>query len=85
MGIRTSAVISEMDSPLGRMVGNAMEVAEAVQCLRGQGPRDLEELVIKQGGLLLASSGNTEVAVETGEELIKAALGSGKALSKVQF
>ncbi|MGB9790702.1 MAG: thymidine phosphorylase [Thermotoga caldifontis] len=43
-GKRAKAVISNMDQPLGKMVGNALEVLEAIECLKGQGPRDVMEL-----------------------------------------
>lgn len=49
MGIRTGAVLSRMDAPIGRMVGNTLEVCEALECLKGQGPDDLEELVKSLG------------------------------------
>ena len=71
MGIRTTAVISQMNDPLGRCIGNSLEVAESIQCLKGLGPSDLEELVIKQGGLLLGTSGNTQTDLQSGEEAIR--------------
>lgn len=43
-GKKAKAVISNMDQPLGKMVGNALEVLEAIECLKGQGPRDVTEL-----------------------------------------
>ena len=44
------AVISQMESPLGRCVGNSLEVKESLDCLRGGGSRDLRELVVLEGG-----------------------------------
>ena len=58
-GRRTVAVISEMDRPLGRAVGNALEVAEAVETLRGGGPADLRALALHEAATLLTLSGAT--------------------------
>ena len=49
MGIRTTAVLTNMDNVIGRTVGNALEVAEALKCLRGVGPNTLKELVTELG------------------------------------
>ncbi len=46
MGVQTSHLLTPMDEPLGRTVGNALEVAEAVECLRGGGPSDLRDLTL---------------------------------------
>lgn len=46
MGVKTSHLLSPMDEPLGRNVGNALEVAECVEILQGRGPKDLVKLVI---------------------------------------
>ncbi|XP_014118215.1 PREDICTED: thymidine phosphorylase [Pseudopodoces humilis] len=53
LGIRTAAVLSRMEQPLGRAVGNALEVLEALECLGGSGPPDLRQLVTALGGTLL--------------------------------
>ncbi len=49
-GLVVEARISDMNAPLGRAIGNALEVEEAVACLRGGGPRDLRELVLELSG-----------------------------------
>ncbi len=74
-GRRVAAVLSQMDEPLGRAVGNAIEVREAIETLRGRGPADLTELA-----LALAREGLELVGIpgERAEE----ALASGAALQK---
>ena len=78
-GKRVMAVVSDMDEPLGRAVGNALEVREALNALSGSGPEDLLELCMTIGSLILTESG-----LAAGEEDARArltdALESGKAL-----
>ena len=52
LGMKTSGVLCNMDNPVGRAVGNALEVKEAIECLKGNGPPDLEELVVVEGILV---------------------------------
>jgi thymidine phosphorylase len=56
-GVRTSALLTRMDVPLGRAVGNAVEVEESVATLRGEGPADLVEVTLALAGQMLALAG----------------------------
>ncbi len=80
-GRRVSAVISDMEQPLGYAVGNALEVAEAIATLQGQGPEDLVEhcLVVAAEMLVLAEKCPTP---EAGRDLLTAAIDSGDAVAK---
>jgi thymidine phosphorylase len=56
-GVRTSALLTAMDTPLGRAVGNALEVEESVEVLRGGGPADLIEVTLALAREMLALAG----------------------------
>ena len=56
-GVRTRALVTSMDTPLGRAVGNALEVEEAVAALSGDGPRDLMEVTFALAGHMLELAG----------------------------
>ena len=55
--MRTVALLTSMDYPIGNMIGNALEVAESISCLHGDGPKDLMDLTIKLGKLLSVHAG----------------------------
>jgi len=80
-GLDAVAVVTAMDQPLGRAVGNSLEVAEAVRCLGGKGPEDLEELCLTLGSHMLVLAGvapDTAGARERLEEVMR----SGEALER---
>lgn len=77
-GKDVSAVISDMDQPLGNAVGNALEVKEAIRTLKGQGPEDLERLVLVLGSLMTVKAGKAE-NTEEAERLLRESLESGRA------
>lgn len=80
-GVRVSAVLTRMDEPLGWAVGNALEIAESVEVLRGRHIPEISELVEKQGGILLALAGLARNARD-GREKIRSVLENGMAMEK---
>lgn len=80
-GRKTVAIVTNMEQPLGRAVGNALEVEEAILTLRGEGPPDLAELCIFLGGWMLTLSGKCNDPQE-GKEMLVEAIKSGKAINK---
>src|SRR5262249_15207738 len=80
-GVRTEALISDMDVPLGRAVGNALEVAECIEVLKGNGPADLTELSITLASRMLVVGGVAGSA-DDARTRIKDALSSGRGLEK---
>ncbi len=81
MGIKTTALLTEMNNPLGFMSGNALEIIESIQLLKGDGPDDCRELIIAQGAQLLLSSG-LETSEDKAKTEIKNKLKNGSALKK---
>ncbi len=77
----TRAIITDMEQPLGLAIGNALEVKEAIATLKGHGPKDLEDLCIYAGSVMLNEAKIVTSMIE-GTKLIKEAISSGKALSK---
>ena len=81
MGKQVVALITDMDQPLGCMIGNALEVVEVVELLRGQGPEDLWELCLELAGWMLHLGGVAD-SVAAGKKQSEKLITSGKALDK---
>lgn len=83
VGVKTIAVISDMNQPLGYAVGNSLEIIEAINTLKGNGPLDLLELCFALGSnmLLLAKRVDT---LEEGRALLKENIDNGNALNKLK-
>ena len=82
-GVRTEAFITRMDAPLGRGVGNAIEIAECISVLKGQGPADLTDLVVQLAARMvrLADKASSD---EAAAAVVRSALDSGAALEKLR-
>lgn len=80
-GRKMVAVISDMSQPLGQAVGNALEVEEAVQVLKGGGPADLRQLCLELAGEMIWIGGRAE-SFEEGKETARQVLSDGRALEK---
>lgn len=81
VGRKTMAVISDMSQPLGVAIGNSLEVQEAILSLRGEGPKDLEELCLALGRQMVFLAGKAE-SLEEAEEKLREVIRNGKALEK---
>ncbi|MEN1679199.1 MAG: thymidine phosphorylase [Planctomycetota bacterium] len=82
MGVATAAWVTDMNQPLGRLVGNALEVNESIDCLNGGGPADLREATVRLGGEALALAGAAPDAA-AGDQLIAQSLDNGAAMAKL--
>lgn len=81
-GRKTIAVVTNMDEPLGRAVGNVLEVKEAIETLQGKGPDDLFELCLVLGSKLLILAGKVKDEIE-GRKMLIEVIESGKAYQKL--
>jgi pyrimidine-nucleoside phosphorylase len=80
-GVRTEALLTRMDAPLGRAVGNAVEVIESVETLCGQGPRDLTELSVRLAARMVLMAGRAPSAADA-ERQVREAMASGAGLER---
>lgn len=83
VGRKTIGVISDMDQPLGYAIGNSLEVKEAIELLKGNGPKDLLELTLTLGSYMLVC-GKTARNFEEGKSLLLENINNGKGLEKLK-
>jgi pyrimidine-nucleoside phosphorylase len=82
-GVRTEAFVTNMETPLGAAVGNALEVAECVETLRGGGPPDLQAIVVRLATRMLQLGGQA-TSDQDAETRVRDALSSGKAFERFE-
>jgi pyrimidine-nucleoside phosphorylase len=81
-GLHTAAAITSMEQPLGRAVGNALEMAEAIAILRGEGPADVSDLCYHEAAELLVMTGTVPSMAEA-DMRVRKAVRSGAGLAKL--
>ena len=81
LGVRTSALLTDMNQPLGRMAGNAVEVDESLDVLRGAGPDDVVELTLALGAELLTAVGK-EPSPDAARRRLQTLLDDGRAYER---
>jgi pyrimidine-nucleoside phosphorylase len=83
VGRNTIGVITDMDEPLGFAVGNVLEVIEAIDTLKGEGPKDLTDLCLELGAHMLVLGGKAS-DIEDAKRTLEDLIDSGKALEKLK-
>jgi pyrimidine-nucleoside phosphorylase len=83
VGRKTMAVISDMSQPLGFAIGNALEVKEAIETLRGEGPEDLTELCLTLGSHMVVLAEKAESPAQA-REMLEQAIKDGSALEAMK-
>ena len=81
LGRNTVAIISDMDQPLGYGIGNALEIKEGIETLKGHGPKDLEEVCLILGAQMLVLGGKAKDETEA-RSILKTHIEDGSALEK---
>jgi pyrimidine-nucleoside phosphorylase len=82
-GVRTEALLTNMDAPLGLAVGNALEIVESIETLKGNGPQDLESLSVEFAARMLVLSG-VERDLRAATARVRHALTSGAGVEKLR-
>ncbi|ANS88933.1 Pyrimidine-nucleoside phosphorylase [Staphylococcus pseudintermedius] len=81
VGRQTMAIISDMSQPLGRAIGNALELQEAIDTLKGEGPEDLTELVLTLGSQMVVLAQKAK-ELDEARGMLQEVIDNGKALEK---
>ncbi|MFN8092109.1 MAG: thymidine phosphorylase [Vicinamibacteria bacterium] len=81
MGKRIAALLTDMEQPLGRTVGNALEIAECIETLKGRGPSDLESLSVELAAWMVHLAG-VAPTMDVARARVREALGSGAGLER---
>lgn len=81
-GRKTYGVITDMNQPLGRAVGNSVEVIEAIETLKGNGPEDLLEVAVTLGSYMVYGAGKAD-SPESAREMLLDTIRDGRALKKM--
>ncbi|KYG30703.1 pyrimidine-nucleoside phosphorylase [Alkalihalobacillus trypoxylicola] len=83
LGRQTVAIISDMNQPLGRTVGNALEIREAIELLKGEGPKDLHELCLELGSQMVYLAGKAKDLADAKKQ-IQSVIENGKAIESLK-
>ncbi|EOL46512.1 pyrimidine-nucleoside phosphorylase [Enterococcus caccae] len=81
VGRKTMAIISDMSQPLGAAIGNSLEIKEAIDTLKGNGPEDLTELVLTLGSQMVVLAGKTD-SLDEARKMLLGVIEDGSALEK---
>ena len=84
VGMDIMAVISDMNQPLGRAIGNALEIEESIALLKGEGPDDLLDLVLTIGSQMLYMGGKA-TTLEEGRSILESHIADGSALERFRM
>jgi len=80
-GRETVCILTDMGQPVGRNVGNSLEIIESIECLKGNMPEDIEEIILELGSYMIKLAGYGDDLKENKEKILEA-IQSGKALNK---
>ncbi|MBI5554714.1 MAG: thymidine phosphorylase [Elusimicrobia bacterium] len=80
-GLKIKALITDMNQPLGKAIGNSLEIAQALEVLRGNGPADFEELTLRLGAEMMVLGKKTN-NISAAKQRLQTLIHNGQALSK---